>query len=243
MATSAEKRTSFDALGDDSMQPEMKRAKSKYTSTIMVLVGEDEEAFTVHESLICGHADFFKAACSAEWKEGQTRTVRLPPTKPARFQIYLDWLYSQQLLVVMDAVKKALEQDDIPTHKDTQPLLLICELCQLWMLGDYLLDVTFKNKVMDNILAHELPRRRLIMLPTIRTVIDGTPKDCGLQWWMVDHVAPLVEVSQLEEMRAWLPADVVFELLKKMVMVRLSSATARGYLPVAATRDKYHEQA
>lgn len=43
-----------------------------------VILEHDEEAFTVHQSLICKHLPFFRTAFSSDWKEAHERTARLP---------------------------------------------------------------------------------------------------------------------------------------------------------------------
>ncbi|KAK4543404.1 hypothetical protein LTR36_005547 [Oleoguttula mirabilis] len=166
------KREASDAAGNT----------TKRFNTITVLVGVDEEAFTIHESLICDRSDFFKAACSGEWKESQTRTVRLPPsTTPAHFQIYLDWLYSQRQQSLTELLEVLLQEEGVSDADDVMALQVLEGLCELWMLGDYLLDVTFKDRAIGNIVAHELPTRCLILPDTIQKVINNTRKDSGLQ--------------------------------------------------------------
>lgn len=186
------------------------------------MVGSDEYAFTVHERLLCDHANFFKAACSAEWKEGQTRTVRLPPATPAHFEIYLDCLYSQQKVDVTQKLTALLAEEGVSYsyQDDIQPLQIIDNLCDLWRLADYILDIDFQNTVLKNLLMHDLPQRRLILPATIRNVITNSPKESGLQRWMMDHLAQFVAVADLDKMHEWLPADVIFELLKKVVPCR-----------------------
>lgn len=210
-----------------------------------MLVGEQEDTFTVHETLICEHAAFFKAACSGDWKEGPTRTVRLSSSSPANFQIYLDWLYSHQQLDLTDLAMKSVEEAGLSCkQKLAENLALhhISKLINLWVMGDYLMDTIFKNRVMDNIIWHELPKRRLVKLHMINRIITNTPRVSGLQRWVIDHTALLVDAAQLQAMREWLPPDVVFELLKKMVSVRVALVGAKSLLPDFESREKYHEQ-
>lgn len=220
------------------------RSRSSYTGTITVLVGGDEYAFTVHESLLCGHADFFKAACSAGWKEGQTRTVRLPPATPAHFEIYLDWLYSQQQANLTDKLTKILTEEGLAQSVDElyqQQLQLIDKLCDMWLLADYILDTDFKNKVMDAILMHDLSQHRLIMQSTIRKIITNTTKESGLQRWTIEHLALFVAVLDLDAMHEWLQADVVFEVLKKMVPYRLANTALSRRVPTLQSKQKFYD--
>jgi len=207
-----------------------------------VLVGDEEAAFTVHEALICKHSDFFTAACSGEWKEGQTRTVRLPaPNDPAHFQLYLDWLYSQRLVNVTELVRKGLVEQDVSTQSGAQGLHVVDGLCDLWILGNYLLDTSFKNTMISRVITNEVPRGGLILLSTVKKIIKGTPTDSGIQRWLLDHLGPLITAQQLEEAREWLPAQFVFHLLKKMTNFRDKVNNVKTYLPQKADYRKYHD--
>ncbi len=59
----------------------------------MVLVGEAEQRFVAHESVLCATSGFFRDSLSGDWLEGKERVVRLPEQSHEAFNVYLTWLY------------------------------------------------------------------------------------------------------------------------------------------------------
>lgn len=62
-----------------------------------MLIGPEEQVFTVHRDAICAKSKFFKAACS-EWEGDQAITVTLPKVDGKVFQNYVDWIYGNTLM-------------------------------------------------------------------------------------------------------------------------------------------------
>ena len=69
-----------------------------------------------------------------EWKESQEKSVSLPETKVADFEVYLEWLYTGQIVTL----------DDL--------LNLGTTLIRIYVLGDFLIDDRFSNAVMDTLI-------------------------------------------------------------------------------------------
>jgi hypothetical protein len=75
-----------------------------------------------------------------EWRESHERRVSLPETKVADFEVYLEWLYTGQV-VTLDKMK------------DLGPTLL-----RLYVLGDFLVDDRFCNAVIDSLIRESSSR-------------------------------------------------------------------------------------
>lgn len=115
--------------------------RSSYSDILTVLVGHDEQRFTVHQDVICTQSGFFKAACAHGWKEAEEKIVRLPEVEAAFFEAYLERLYDSSanpwgrtLDIVRDGLEDATEgtQDD-----DDVNMLRIAALCDLWVIGNF----------------------------------------------------------------------------------------------------------
>ena len=65
--------------------------------SIKVLVGSNQELFTVHKNLICASSPFFERAMSGEWAESATQTIEMPDDEPGIFALYIYWLYYNKL--------------------------------------------------------------------------------------------------------------------------------------------------
>ena len=198
-----------------------------------------EETFTVSERFICNRSPVLKTACSTEWPVGQSKTVRLPDIAPRHFQIYLDWADSYGRASMMGLIEKTCLQLDGGKKMEVHLLLEVNYLCNLWTLGNALQDSKFKNHVMDEILKHELPKRRLLVPATIGDAIQEATSDSKLRSWMLDHMAPQVTTKYLDDIRSWLPADFAYELMSKIVAIR-GKSKGEG-VPGYEDRCKYHE--
>ncbi|KAL8806813.1 MAG: hypothetical protein Q9182_001073 [Xanthomendoza sp. 2 TL-2023] len=63
---------------------------------VAVLVGEENERFTIHKRLLC-QFPFFKTAYEGGFKESAASTVKLPEHDPAIFRFFVYWLYTGKL--------------------------------------------------------------------------------------------------------------------------------------------------
>ncbi|KAK3716003.1 hypothetical protein LTR37_006733 [Vermiconidia calcicola] len=113
--------------------------------TVVIRTGTEDYAktFNVHKDLLTTHSDFFKAALSREWKEGQDRVVRLKELEnPEPFKLFVDFLYTGKIfsgkvvdIGTLDHVKA-----------NFQEYLLLVEA---WTLGEMVLSTPFKDGIMD----------------------------------------------------------------------------------------------
>lgn len=106
-------------------------------TTIVVRVGEPavQRDFTILHSIATKSSKFMQTTFSGEWRESHERSVSLPETKVADFEVYLEWLYTGQIVTLDDR-----------RH-------LGATLIRLYMLGDFLHDDRFSNAVMDALIS------------------------------------------------------------------------------------------
>jgi hypothetical protein len=107
-------------------------------NTITLLVGPDEQAMVVHGDCLSRDSEFFRAALEKEWREGQSRIIRMPEETPLDIGYYIEHLYGIEL----------------PTHKLTVDVLtgdLIQAPCRLlatlYTFGERMLDWRFCDKI------------------------------------------------------------------------------------------------
>lgn len=137
---------------------------------IVVLVSVTEQRFTVHKDIICTKPKFFTAACRKSWPEGRVKVVRLPEVEPTTFQLYLDWVYSDNI---------ATESNGLPeSHKP---------LVKLYLLGNYLGDMQCRNETMKVPCAHHQDLGSLVPSEkSAHLVWENTTPGSLLRKWLVD---------------------------------------------------------
>ncbi|KAF2768003.1 hypothetical protein EJ03DRAFT_253755, partial [Teratosphaeria nubilosa] len=130
----------------------------------------------VHEQLLIAHSAFFEAALHRDWKEGQQRVISLPLDEPEAFHIYVRYMYTG-----------SLHLDDIQANE------LNMMLCQLYCLGERLLDSTFQDTVLDALVTASRVRdpatgRRSVPLKSdkVNLIYDGTPLGSPMRKLLVD---------------------------------------------------------
>lgn len=112
---------------------------------VLLLVGDDEENMLVHSRYVAECSEFFKAALKTEWKEGQTRVVKLPEECPVIMEVYLDFVYKRTLPT--SPVTTAFRQAHNATLHAAYGRLI-----DLYLLGDRLLDNSIRNAVSEEII-------------------------------------------------------------------------------------------
>jgi hypothetical protein len=66
-----------------------------YDDLVVVLVGKEEQRFTIHKAILSAKLKFFQAALLARWLSlsDKERVVQLPEHSAAAFQSYFHWAY------------------------------------------------------------------------------------------------------------------------------------------------------
>lgn len=216
--------------------------RSAFSDTITVSVGTEEHCFNVHKDIICAQSPFFKAACSGAWKEAQDGTVRLKDCKPYCFMMYLARLYNPHA-DLPDLIHACRSETSVTPHATfvmrPQHRGVHYTLSELWVLGDFLGDVPFKNGIMDSLHCADGKMKKKLMAATATFVLDNTSPQSTIMRWVIDRTVPLLSRLSLEAMSKRMPHRLISELLKASVeRQRSGDATAQE---MGAGRCKYHE--
>jgi hypothetical protein len=109
---------------------------------VVFLVGDTEapKKFTVHEGIVKASSEFVRLALRGEWKEASTRQIPLPDDEPAVFSVYQQWLYNS----LIHTVRQDL---GFVSESDIEYELLV----KAYIFGEKIIDVAFKNSVVDAI--------------------------------------------------------------------------------------------
>lgn len=108
-----------------------------YSKAIRILVGPEEKEYSVPECLLVEKSDFFRAACKKEWKEGLEHTVRLPETSPEALDLYLHWIYRNEVFI------------PAKDKKVTPPVST--SSIKSWIVGDKFGDTGLRNAAIDRL--------------------------------------------------------------------------------------------
>jgi hypothetical protein len=114
-----------------------------YDDLVVVLVGANEQRFSVHKGILTAKSNFFEAALSARWLDEKEKSVRLPEHTTTAFQSYVRWAYIGEVdLAPMP--EKGGPEDMIETCTKTRS-----EHLDLYLLAHYLQDISLLNKVIE----------------------------------------------------------------------------------------------
>lgn len=145
-------------MGNHKTAPKM--TVESFGAPLKVLVGPDDKSqeFFIQKDLICNHSDFFKAACNKRWLSGRTNTINLgDDIDPVTFSIFLSWLLTgslnntSELVDITGYVMKNVFDTGHKASQDSTKRLL--QLCQCYILGDYLGAEDFRNAVIDQLIS------------------------------------------------------------------------------------------
>lgn len=150
---------------------------------VTLLVGHVEHELVTHGHRLAASSEFFRTALKRDWKEGQTRVVRLPEDDIGTVRYYLDFVLSGML--ISHKVKCASDM----WQKDN--LVVVHRLCVLYVFGERVLDSVLRNAIVKELL-------RLALLPednctawvpgwgSGKVIYGGTPAGSPMRRFMVD---------------------------------------------------------
>jgi len=169
-------------------------------------VGTDKDTYEVHESVLSG-SEFFRAALKGEWTEAQEGKVSLQNVKPAIFEVYMQWLYQRRL----------------PEDGQEERECVFMGLFEAYVLGDQFRDASFKDVVIDSIIALPIFARVFLKSSTVRFVYDHSTEHSASRRLVVDLYTRYgyENASWLPETdRAMFPVEFLFDLAKNLFRER-----------------------
>lgn len=182
-------------------------ASYNYGKTITILVGPEEHCFVAHQDAICAKSEFFRAACSKNWREGQEKVLRLPETRSEQaFQTYMHWTYTNQLVLKQVTPNTTLEPPTL-VSKLNAALEVYDELIELYLLGDFLNDVKLRNEVIKSLNRHAIGAMCFLEAVQLHSIWNNTPSDSLLRTWVVDAFISLNSSDILDFFGKDYPAD------------------------------------
>ncbi|KAK3115217.1 hypothetical protein LTR53_005674 [Teratosphaeriaceae sp. CCFEE 6253] len=211
---------------------ELGHASKRLSTTITILVGQEERLFTVHQDLICGASKFFETACSGTWRKCRNDPITMKETDADVFRVYVDKLYSPSVdLCDLDTSLKADRREANGTGTYLK-LPSACDLFRLWAFGDYVQDHTFQNAAIDVLV--DWPYSTFIH--TAEWVAHNVSGDSPLVRLKVDALAIRLKRRPhlVGRLNSRLPASFLVMLLKATLK------SQRPVIPYLADKCKYH---
>ncbi|KAI9661303.1 MAG: hypothetical protein M1821_009630 [Bathelium mastoideum] len=176
---------------------------------VEVKVGNSTKPFHVHQSKLCSNSEYFKAALNNNWQKSESLHAELPEDDGEVFGVYVNWLYSRKV--------EAFRGLDVGWSKSYEILI------EAFILGDKLLDIDFKDAVVDAIvhLTMKPDANGTWAIPpgkNVSRLYERTLKGSKARRMMVDlHVMSATpRMFDSEEMKDEYCFDFVVELLRAM---------------------------
>lgn len=179
-----------------------------------------------HKDVLIESSDFFRAASNLLWKEGKERLVRLPDVAPTTFEVYIGWLYTDEVDIAdAEATQDVREDFD---------LLIAC-----FALGDMLQDVHFMNSVVNRFIKQAEDRGAVPSPCCIARLCDTVRLDSTLARVCVDYAAFDTQQEPFEKDVDAYPE--VFVMMIAKASVRYGELSRRKKKPVNRKPCFYHE--
>lgn len=187
----------------------------------VVVGGEERHEISVHRTILNKSSKFFANAVKSEWKDLRVDPgIELVHVDLYTFQIYTHWLYCGTLPI--DGKGK----EAFPT------------LAQAYVLGEELMDVKFKNDVLDTIIATATEASYYPIGRAVEIIYGGTPPSSPARRLMVDFLVAYAsgDHSWTDEFENC-PREFLLDAMKILVMRRQPDKQR----PWKDDRRSYHE--
>ena len=203
-------------------------------------MGEEQITYHVHEKLLRSTSPFFDAALSKSWQEGNQGRVRLPDDAVEVVNGYSQWLYSRKI-----DYQHTTDPSSIKDHDDDLPEYFT--FAQLYIFGDKIGNIEFKNAVMDEWVNRVYEgigdtawyHSEMIINIVYKATTPGSPArkfmvDCYRREGAPDWVSLSTEHQNVEFL-----VDLTRALLQTQ---RKPGLPLRKWLKTAASEGWYHEE-
>jgi hypothetical protein len=194
--------------------------------TIKVRESDECREFSIHEALLIARSEFFKNAMNGDWKEAEEKLIKLPEDDPDTFALYEQLVYTGCVPAFgefTDRVFRCFDKSTVCNQKD------VCEaeytsLARLYVLAEKLQDIEAKNASVRALISkvnHEGQHIDdidlgpcLPSLTTIKTIYEGTTKDCPGRRALQDCYVWYGQENSLDEITdgKQLPREFLYDL-------------------------------
>lgn len=191
---------------------------------VSVAVGQTPKIFQVHGAILCTSSKFFRKVLKPEWmslRGEDKKPIELtdPEDDPETFTIYVHWLYYKALPASVSGKPSSGQ---------------IARLVDAYLLGEKLMDVSFKNAVMAAIITSfcHSPRseRRFPCTADIEALYDRTTPTSPLRSLIVDLWVYVAHTS-----KGWMrdvenvPKEFLIDVTKAMIKKRPTPSDQRPW--------------
>jgi hypothetical protein len=147
-----------------------------------MIVGTEEDCFTVHQDLLVHHSSFFRAALTGNFKEADTKAVILADTESQTTELFVHWLYYQRFPTDDDS-KGLIEfwHDDDEDGGDTKSTNLL----KLYIFSDMYKVPVLKRQVLDEFF-HHITDLDLPSTDNVASAFNNLPDDDPMCRLLVD---------------------------------------------------------
>jgi hypothetical protein len=155
---------------------------SDSNSLVTFIVGKEGETvkFTAHKEVVYYHSTVLEAAFNSNFIEGQTQTYRLEDTSEDVFKLFMQWIYSQKL--VLSALRNSVSKYSWIVEKE------FGDLAMLWVLADKLEMPSLQNAALVAIDEISIQHQR-IANETFIYIENNTAADSPLRQYTVANCA------------------------------------------------------
>lgn len=197
---------------------------------IKVIVGVNKTELYIHRSILTSSSEFFRNATKPEWQElrADPNTLILAEANVEEFSAYVHWLYFGTLPAEKSPTRgQILDDIDFPS------------LARAYVLGEELMDIAFKNSVLDSIVAVMEQFNWLPTGETVNIIFRGTPPGSGARRLVTEVCAHWAQNTDnwIKEFELY-DKEFLLEALREMTSVRPKT----GKQPWYVNRTQYHEK-
>jgi hypothetical protein len=187
-----------------------------------VVGGDENHKITVHQDLLIKSSKFFTKAVEPKWKDlrGDPNAIELTHIPLYTFQIYVHWLYFGTLPI--DGKGKEV----FPT------------LAKAYVLGEELMDVKFKNDVLDTIIATAIEASYYPIGEAVAIIYEGTTTSSPGRRLMVDFLVDIAQGPSWMDEFDNCPKEFLVDAMTALVTQR----KRLGQQPWEADCRPYHEK-
>ncbi|KAK4495195.1 hypothetical protein PRZ48_013522 [Zasmidium cellare] len=230
------------ATGEEgSTAPPTKKLRTSFVLgdvvTVVVGKGDKETRFSVHKELLCSSSTFFRAATSGQWKESVDKSIKLREALPFAFRIYVEWLY-EPAGDILDAVHalRPIRTDTIPKKRQDEGYALV----KVWILGDFLGDCGFTNRVMKRLMELDMNQGNMFTDTVVKMILKECPSGSVLYRWMVNTSCAVFEPEFIDQCKGFAPTEFWLDMLKAY-MATPRFHINRSMLPVPSQLSDYEQ--